>query len=130
MRRVLGPAALVLPLLFVPGAVEAGVPRGLMLLADEQSGDETTGVTIARGNAELIVEKRPIRGKADVIELHPKSNEVLLKGRATLAVGNDRYSNDMVICTLDFSHCTGVEPDQPLPDVAGGAGLAATANPR
>lgn len=107
-----------------------GVPRGLMLLADEQTGDEATGVTIARGNAELIVEKRAIRGKADVIEVRPKANEILLKGRATLNVGTARYTNDTVTCTLDFSRCAGVEPDQPLPETPGGAGTAAAIDPR
>ena len=64
----------------------AGIPRGLMLIGDEQAGDETTGVTIARGHAELVVEKQPIHAIADVIELHPKTNEILFKGRASLAV--------------------------------------------
>jgi lipopolysaccharide export system protein LptA len=98
-----------------------------MLTADEQSGDETSGVTIARGNAELTVEQRPIRARADVIELRPKSNEILLKGRADLLVGTARYQSDTVTCTLDFSRCLAVEPDQDLPDVPGGA---ATTSPR
>ena len=39
------------------GTAVAGIPRGLMLIGDEQTGDETTGVTIARGHAEVSVEK-------------------------------------------------------------------------
>ena len=103
------------------GAALAGVPRGVTISADEQTGDDVTGVTIARGNAELTVEKQPIHAKADVIELRPKSNEILLKGRADLSVGSKRYLSDTVTCTLDFTRCLSVEPDQELPDSPGGA---------
>lgn len=99
----------------------AGIPRGLMLIGDEQAGDETTGVTIARGHAELVVEKQPIHAIADVIELHPKTNEILFKGRASLAVGPHNYQSDTVTCTLDFSRCATVETDQELPSTPGGA---------
>ena len=99
----------------------AGVPRGLMLIGDEQAGDDTTGVTIARGHAELVVEKQPIHATADVIELHPKTNEILFKGRASLIVGQHKYQSDTVTCTLDFSRCATVETDQELPLTPGGA---------
>lgn len=98
----------------------AGIPRGLMLIGDEQAGDETTGVTIARGHAELLVEKQPIHATADVIELHPKTNEILFKGRASLSVGPRTYQSDTVTCTLDFSRCATVETDQELPLTPGG----------
>ena len=102
----------------------AGIPRGLMLMGDEQNGDESTGVTVARGHAEVSVEKQPIHGKADVIELRPKTNEILFKGRADLTIGREHYVSDTVTCTLDFSHCATVEYDQPLPDAPGGVTAA------
>ena len=104
----------------VTAPAAAGIPRGLMLIGDEQVGDEATGVTIARGHAELVVEKQPIHATADVIELHPKTNEILLKGRALLSVGQRKYQSDTVTCTLDFSHCASVETDQELPLTPGG----------
>ena len=106
----------------------AGIPRGLMLIGDEQTGDETSGVTIARGHAEVSVEKQPIKGTADVIELRPKTNEILLKGRANLVVGQKKFASDTVTCTLDFSRCAGVDYDQPLPDAPGG--ITAAISPR
>ena len=106
----------------------AGIPRGLMLIGDEQTGDETSGVTIARGHAEVSVEKQPIKGTADVIELRPKTNEILLKGRANLVVGQQKFASDTVTCTLDFSRCAGVDYDQPLPDAPGG--ITAAISPR
>ncbi|MBX9682903.1 MAG: hypothetical protein K2X41_03860 [Hyphomicrobium sp.] len=84
----------------------AGMPRGAVLSADEQNGDETTGSTIARGNAEIMVPDYAINGKADVIELWPKRNEILLKGRADLTVGRHHYASDTLVCTLDFDRCT------------------------
>ncbi len=107
-------------------SAHGGIPRGLTLMGDEQTGDETTGLTIARGRAEVIVEKQPIRGTADVIELRPKSNEILLKGRVNLAVGKDHFVGDTVTCTLDFSRCAAVDYDQPLPDAPGGVTPAIT----
>ena len=104
----------------VASPAAAGIPRGLMLIGDEQMGDEATGVTIARGHAELVVEKQPIHATADVIELHPKTNEILLKGRALLSVGQRKYQSDTVTCTLDFSQCASVETDQELPLTPGG----------
>lgn len=84
----------------------AGMPRGAVLSADEQNGDETTGSTIARGNAEIMVPDYAVNGKADVIELWPKRNEILLKGRADLTVGRRHYASDTLVCTLDFDRCT------------------------
>ena len=110
-------------LAFSGAVAEAGIPRGAVMTADEQAGDETTGVTIARGNAELTIENLAIRARADVIELRPKSNEILLKGRADLSVGAKRYQSDTVTCTLDFTRCLAVEPDQELPDAPGGAAV-------
>ncbi len=93
----------------------AGVPRGLTLAADEQIADETTGETIARGNAELNVEKHSIRGTADTIEVRPKIDEVLFVGRAVVKVGRETYKSDKVSCTLNFARCAAVNADQPLP---------------
>ena len=110
----------VLAVAAIASPASAGIPRGLMLIGDEQAGDETTGVTIARGHAELVVEKQPIHATADVIELHPKTNEILFKGRASLIVGQHKYQSDTVTCTLDFSRCATVETDQELPLTPGG----------
>ncbi len=96
-------------------AVLAGVPRGLTLAADEQIADETTGVTIARGNAELNVEKFQIRGTADSIEVRPKIDEILFSGRAVVRIGGETYQSDKVSCTLNFTRCAAVNADQPLP---------------
>ena len=99
----------------------AGVPSGLTLAADEQIADETTGETIARGNAELNVEKHLIRGTADTIEVRPKIDEVLFVGRAVVKVGRETYQSDKVSCTLNFARCAAVNADQPLPASALGA---------
>ncbi len=99
----------------------AGVPRGLTLAADEQIADETTVETIARGNAELSVEKHSIRGTADTIEVRPKIDEVLFVGRAVVKVGRETYQSDTVSCTLNFARCAAVNADQPLPASALGA---------
>lgn len=117
----------IVALLAFTALAEAGIPRGVVLTADEQVGDDTTGITIARGNAELVIERQSIRGTADVIELHPASNEILLKGRAVLSVGREIYRSDTVSCTLDFSHCLAISPDQPLPEKPG---VAAAITPR
>ena len=98
----------------------AGLPRGAVLTADEQDADPETGVTIARGNAEIRFDKQPISGRADSIELNPASNQILFKGRAVLNVGREHYESDAVTCGLDFSKCTsGASPAvvQPLPPV-------------
>ena len=99
----------------------AGVPRGLTLAADEQIADETTGETIARGNAELTVEDYEIRGTADQIEVRPKIDEILFSGRAVVKAGRETYQSDKVSCTLNFARCTAVSADQPLPTSALGA---------
>lgn len=109
----------------VSGAL-AGIPRGLVLAADEQIADEATGTTIARGNAELIVEKYAIRGRADTIEVRPAINEVLLKGKAVLAVGARSYASETLSCTLDFARCVRIDADQPLPASAFSTGDAET----
>ncbi len=99
----------------------AGVPSGLTLAADEQFADETSGETIARGNAELNVEKHLIRGTADTIEVRPKIDEVLFVGRAVVKIGPETYQSDKVSCTLNFARCAAVNADQPLPAPALGA---------
>jgi hypothetical protein len=118
-------------LAMVPGA-HAGIPRGVILIADEQDGDAATGITIARGNAELSVEKRAIHGRADVIELNPVRNEIQFKGRANLTVGRAHYDSDAVTCTLDFDKCANASTDaQVLPvPTATSADAAAVINPR
>jgi hypothetical protein len=93
-------------------ALAARLPRDVALAADEQLGDETTGITIARGHALLIAPAYAIRGEADVIEVRPDANEVLFKGRAVLSVGRQNYQSETLACTLDFSRCApGVVPD-------------------
>ena len=112
----------------------ARLPHGAVLSADEQDADPQTGVTIARGNAEISVAKFAILGRADAIELHPGANEIQFKGGARVTVGEQRYDGEAVTCTLDFSRCATVLPnqasqvDQALPPPSG-VGAAAT-NPR
>jgi len=93
----------------------AGIPRDMVLAADEQSADEQSGTTIAKGHAEVSVEKRNIRGRADAIEVRPKIDEILLRGGANVHVGNREYRSDTISCTLDFNRCVVVDADQPLP---------------
>jgi hypothetical protein len=114
MRRVKALSLLGLCAALSTAAV-AGIPRGVSLSGDEQFADDATGITIARGNAEIAVGQGAIAGRADVIELRPGLNEILLKGRAGLTVGRRRYEGDTVSCTLDFVRCTAVEADQDLP---------------
>lgn len=90
--------------------------------------DEKTGITIARGNAELTVQSHRIRGTADVIELRPKLNEILFKGRANLSVRSSTYVSDTVACTLDFTRCTAIADDQDLPPLP--ASVSADTTPR
>jgi hypothetical protein len=113
-------------------AAHAGIPRGVILIADEQDADASTGITIARGNAELTVEKRAIHGSADVIELNPVRNAIQFSGHANLTVGRAHYDSDAVTCTLDFDKCTtaAAEPQAvPVPPAAS-AGAEAMINPR
>lgn len=100
--------------LAVPPA-NAGVPRGLVLSADEQSAGATDGSTIARGNAEIAVPDYAIAGRADVIEILPQRKQIVFKGRVTLAVGKANYAGDTVVCGLDFDHCTADATDEPPP---------------
>ncbi|MCB1484460.1 MAG: hypothetical protein KDJ17_06165 [Hyphomicrobiaceae bacterium] len=95
--------------------VLAGLPRGVVLIADEQIADEKTGTTVARGHAEIISDKYRIRGNADAIEIRPAINEILFKGSVQLTAGKRRYSSETLSCTLDFSRCVSVDTDQPLP---------------
>lgn len=95
--------------------VLAGLPRGVVLIADEQIADDKTGDIIARGHAEIISDTYRIRGDADAIEIRPAINEILFKGSAQLTAGKRRYSSETLSCTLDFSRCVSVEADQPLP---------------
>lgn len=99
-------------------AARAGVPRDMILAANEQTADDKTGVTIARGNAEIVAAAHRIRGTADVIEVRPKINEILFKGRVMLTVGTRSYSSDTVICTLDFIACSAITDDQELPSMS------------
>ncbi len=110
MRRVLL-TALTCCLSVAASSAEAGVPRGLVLAADEQIADEATGTTVARGNAELTILQRAILGRADTIEVSPPRNEIIFKGGAVLAVGRARYQSETVSCTLDFSRCAPVNTD-------------------
>ena len=104
---------------FAPLA-HAGLPRGAMLSADEQDADETTGVTIARGHAEISIAAQRIFGHADTIELRPRGNQIVFKGGAQLRVGSARYEGEAVTCTLDFFKCeTGAPADEsgvPIPN--------------
>ncbi len=104
----------------------AGVPRDLQLAADEQAADETTGVTIARGNAELSVRSHRIHGTADVIEVRPKLNEILFKGRANVSVDGTLYVSDTVSCSLDFIRCSTVSDDQDLPPLPSATAAVST----
>ncbi len=122
MVRTAATIVLALCACFTGAAVtRAGVPQGLTLAANEQIADETTGETIARGNAELNVDKHRIRGTADTIEVRPKIDEILFVGRAVVQVGKHKYQSDKVSCTLNFARCTAVNADQPLPASALGA---------
>jgi hypothetical protein len=82
------------------------MPKGAMLMADEQTGDETTGETIARGNAELTIAARAVRARADEIAIRPGRNEVTFTGKALVFAGDKRYESEAVVCSLDFLRCT------------------------
>lgn len=128
---------LVAGLALLPLDAEAGMPRGAELSADEQDADPATGVTTARGNAEIRITAYRILGRADVIELNPGRKEILFSGHALITVGDARYESERVTCSIDFNSCVAVAgnaaseatiiPDQtPAPHAASGA---ATINP-
>ncbi len=110
-------------------AAHAGLPRGAILTADEQDADTATGITIARGNAEIAIERQRILGRADQIEINPAGNEIRFNGRAVLTVGGERYESDVVTCTLDFNKCAAVARGQALPAPAVAEPGAAVINP-
>lgn len=123
-------------LALLPLNAEAGMPRGAELSADEQDADPATGVTTARGNAEIRITAYKILGRADVIELNPGRKEILFSGHALITVGDARYESERVTCSIDFNSCVAVAgnaaaeqatiPDQsPVPHASG----AATINP-
>lgn len=93
----------------------AGMPRGAELMADEQDADPATGVTTARGNAEIRIESYRILGRADRIDVDPGRNEIQFTGHALITVGDARYESDQVTCTLDFEKCAPVKPAQVTP---------------
>lgn len=101
--------------------VQAGLPRGIELVAGEQIADEATGTTIARGNAEIRSGLYKIHGTASIIEVRPPINEILLKGGARLSAGTRHYAAETLSCTLDFERCVAVDGDQPLPASAFGS---------
>ena len=112
----------------------AGMPRGAELMADEQDADPVSGVTTARGNAEIRIDGYRIRGRADLINVDPGRNQVQFSGHALITVGDARYESDQVTCSLDFETCTevtaaasGATPDaganQISPTAAAGAAV-------
>lgn len=92
------------------GAV--GLPRGAQLVADEQDADPVSGVTTARGNAELRVDSYRILGRADHIRLDPAGNAIQFTGHASITIGDERYESIQVTCSLDFEKCTPLK-DEP-----------------
>lgn len=128
------PIALLLAagLAMLPLNADAGMPRGAELSADEQDADPTTGVTTARGNAEIRITAYKILGRADVIELNPGRKEILFSGHALITVGDARYESERVTCSIDFNSCVviaesaaaapaPVVEQSPAPHVASGA---------
>lgn len=89
-------------------SANAGMPRGAELMADEQDADPATGVTTARGNAEIRIEAYRILGRADRIDVDPGRNEIQFTGHALITVGDARYESDQVTCSLDFQKCAPV----------------------
>jgi hypothetical protein len=104
----------------------AGVPRGVVLIASEQDADADTGITIARGNAEISIAQRAVLGAADTIELNPVAQKILFKGHAVVTVGRARYQSEFITCTLDFYSCAPSSAVQAAPV----AESAAVTNPR
>ena len=132
-------------LVFVPLTAQAGMPRGAVIIADEQDADPETGVTIARGNAEISIVKSRILARADTIEIQPAAKQIQFKGRALVTVGSERYQGEAVTCSLDFNTCAngegaataaaaGLAPAQPsqhvLPPPAALGADAAVTSPR
>lgn len=136
-RLQFSPTALLLVagLALLPPNAEAGMPRGAELSADEQDADPTTGVTTARGNAEIRISAYQILGRADVIELNPGRKEILFSGHALITVGDARYESERVTCSIDFNSCVAVAESATSTPVPGTEQLpaphagAATINP-
>ena len=99
-------AVIIACIAFATSTALAGMPKGAMLMADEQTGDETTGETIARGNAELTIAARAVRARADEIAIRPGRNEVTFTGKALVFAGDKRFESEAVVCSLDFLRCT------------------------
>ncbi|MFN0219691.1 MAG: hypothetical protein ACKVP4_12855 [Hyphomicrobium sp.] len=95
-------------------ATLAGLPRGAVLTADEQSGDAATGATIAHGNAEITIPAFAIIGRAETIAIEPRSNQIRFSGAATVLVGARRYDSPSITCSLDFETCDASSADQPV----------------
>jgi hypothetical protein len=93
------------------GPAHAGLPRDVVLSADSQDADDAMGLTIAQGRAELIAAARAIRGTADVIEVWGKGNKVVFRGKAAVAVGEQRFEGSTVTCALDFYTCAAIDDD-------------------
>lgn len=110
VRTVVIAASLALPL-----SALAGMPRGAELMADEQDADPATGITIARGNAEIRIEAYRILGRADRIDVDPGRNEIQFSGHALITVGDARFESELVTCSLDFEKCAAVTPPAPSP---------------
>lgn len=113
MRSVITTIIVVGGLGAVASVAKAGIPRGAILIANEQNGDITTGETIARGNAELIIPERKVSGKADTIELSPQRNTIVFRGHAVIDIGASRYQGETVSCTLDLVRCAPGEASGP-----------------
>lgn len=90
------------------GPAAGGMPRDVVLMADSQDGDVATGVTVARGHAELRSDTFHIVGRATIIEINPKRNEVYFTGGADVTVNGAVYRGERVLCSLDFDTCAAV----------------------
>lgn len=98
----------------------AGLPRDVVLKANDKDGDPMIGISVARGDAELVAKARKIIGRADVIEVWAKSNKVYFRGNATVNVGDETYTSETVECTLDFYSCASMDSSK-VSSVAGTA---------
>ncbi len=117
MGRVLGRGLVyvIVALAAMPLAY-AGMPRGAIVSADEQDANAETGVTIARGNAEISIEKSRILGRADTIEINPAAKKIQFNGRAVVTMGAERYQGEAVTCSLDFNRCANGETASTAPE--------------